>query len=101
MLLWWYLSFWLSREKLSEFRKQFETYSQSGEINSRVEDVDASIKRVTSNYASSEIDDLDGYTIQGQGWWCNVRPKNTEPLVRLNVEADTKEICDEKTRENS
>ena len=88
-----------SGKKLSEFRKQFETYSQSGEINSRVEDVDASIKRVTSNYASSEIDDLDGYTIQGQGWWCNVRPSNTEPLVRLNVEADTKEICDEKTRE--
>jgi phosphomannomutase len=85
--------------KLSELRKQFEAYSQSGEINSRVDDVAAAIKRVTDAYAAYKMDDLDGYTIEADTWWCNVRPSNTEPLVRLNVEADTQELCDEKTRE--
>lgn len=88
-----------SGKKLSELRTQFETYFQSGEINSKVDDVEAAIKRVTSNFDPKDIDVLDGFTIEGQSWWCNVRPSNTEPLVRLNVEADTKELCDTKTRE--
>lgn len=88
-----------SGQKLSELRKQFETYAQSGEVNSKVEDVEKAIARVVDAYSNYEIDDLDGFTINGEGWWCNVRPSNTEPLVRLNVEADNSEICEEKTRE--
>lgn len=85
--------------KLSELRRQFESYSQSGEVNSHVDDVAESLKRVTSTYADFNIDEMDGFTIDGGDWWCNVRPSNTEPLVRLNVEALTRELCDEKTQE--
>ena len=85
--------------KLSVLRKQFETYSQSGEVNSRVDDVEQAIDRVKKKYSDYKMDELDGLTIEDTAWWCNVRPSNTEPLVRLNVEADTQELCDEKTRE--
>ena len=85
--------------KLSQLRKQFEPYSQSGEINSEVSNVQDSLKRVIETYSHLEIDDLDGYTIKDDTWWCNVRPSNTEPLVRLNVEANTAELCNEKTQE--
>lgn len=85
--------------KLSELRKQFETYAQSGEINSRVDDVAAAQQRVKDAYSSLKSDDLDGLTIESTDWWCNVRASNTEPLIRLNVEADNQELCDEKTRE--
>jgi phosphomannomutase len=85
--------------KLSELRKQFETYSQSGEINSRVDSVSAAIDRVVSAHQQYDIDDLDGYTIDAGDWWCNVRASNTEPLVRLNVEANTLELCEQKTRD--
>lgn len=88
-----------SGKKLSELRKQFETYFQSGEINSRVENVHESIDKVRNAYAELKMDELDGLTIEDTQWWCNVRPSNTEPLVRLNVEAETRELCDEKTRE--
>lgn len=88
-----------SGKKLSELRKEFEPYFCSGEVNSKVDDVSKAIDAVVSGYSDFEIDDLDGYTIRGENWWCNIRPSNTEPLVRLNVEAKTKELCDEKTRE--
>ncbi|MFN8015366.1 MAG: phosphomannomutase/phosphoglucomutase [Acidimicrobiia bacterium] len=88
-----------SGKKLSELRKEFEPYFQSGEVNSEVDDVSKSIAQVVDHYKDFEIDDLDGYTIEGGDWWFNVRPSNTEPLVRLNVEASTQELCNEKTRE--
>ncbi len=88
-----------SGQKLSQLRKQFETYFQSGEINSKVDDVAQAMQRAVSQFDPSEVDDLDGFTVQGENWWFNVRPSNTEPLVRLNVEATTKELCDTKTRE--
>lgn len=88
-----------SGKKLSELRKEFEPYSQSGEINSEVEDVLASMEKVKETFGGEEIDDLDGYTFDFGNWWFNVRASNTEPLVRLNVEADTKELCDAKTAE--
>ncbi len=85
--------------KLSELRKQFEPYSQSGEINSEVSDVKAAMEKVLKKYQQDEVDDLDGYTFDFDQWWFNVRASNTEPLVRLNVEANSKELCDEKTQE--
>lgn len=88
-----------SGKKLSELRKQFENYSQSGEVNSKVDDVEDSIRNVVENFKEFPIDDLDGFTIEGGDWWFNVRPSNTEPLVRLNVEASTQELCELKSRE--
>ena len=80
-------------------RDRFETYSQSGEINSKVSSVTDSLERVVKYFSEYEIDNLDGLTIKDKTWWANIRPSNTEPLVRLNVEADNKDLCKEKTEE--
>ena len=74
---------------LSELRKPFERYAQSGEINSRVDDPAAVIERIAEHYAALEQDRLDGLTVDGGDWWFNLRPSNTEPLLRLNLEAPT------------
>jgi phosphomannomutase len=83
---------------LSELSDRYNPYSLSGEINSTVTDVPAAYARIVDAYASiGEFDELDGLTVsspggQGEGfWWFNVRPSNTEPLLRLNVEASTPE----------
>ena len=78
---------------LSELGADYERYVASGEINSRVDDVPAATARVrewASAQGPVEVDELDGITITYQGepmWWFNVRASNTEPLLRLNVEA--------------
>ncbi len=91
---------------LSEFSKQYNPYYLSGEINSTVSDVAAAKSRIKEAFVSrADFDDFDGITAQGkpaeagQWWWFNVRSSNTEPLLRLNVEAateaDMKKIRDE------
>ena len=72
---------------LSELRKPFERYAQSGEINSRVDDPSAVIERVAEVYRDGMQDRLDGLTVDMGDWWFNLRPSNTEPLLRLNLEA--------------
>jgi phosphomannomutase len=84
---------------LSELLAPFRRYVASGEINSEVKDQAAVIERIAKAYADVEQDRLDGLTVQYDDWWFNVRPSNTEPLLRLNVEARTKELLDEKTAE--
>ena len=74
---------------LSELRKPFERYAQSGEINTRVDDPAAVIEKVASTYASAQQHRLDGRTVDLGEWWFNRRPSNTEPLLRLNLEAPT------------
>jgi phosphomannomutase len=74
---------------LSELRKPFERYAQSGEINTRVDDVHAVIERVAAAYKDAQQDRLDGLTVDLGNWWFNLRPSNTEPLLRLNLEART------------
>ena len=84
---------------LSELLKPFRRYVASGEINSTVEDQQAKIEELAARYADGRQDRLDGLTVEYDDWWFNVRPSNTEPLLRLNAEARTKELLDEKTRE--
>ncbi|MEY4639868.1 MAG: hypothetical protein RLY13_866 [Actinomycetota bacterium] len=79
---------------LSEFSKQYNPYFLSGEINSTVQDVAAAKARVQAAFADrATFDEFDGITAQGKPaeagswWWFNVRSSNTEPLLRLNVEA--------------
>jgi phosphomannomutase len=74
---------------LSELRVPFERYSDSGEINTEVPNPLAVIEKVASHYKAEDagIDDLDGITVQLSDWWFNLRPSNTEPLLRLNLEA--------------
>ncbi len=84
---------------LSELRAPFEKYAGSGEINTQVKDISVVIERVTKQFASYPQDHLDGLTVDCGSWWFNVRPSNTEPLLRLNLEAATREECDEHVAE--
>jgi phosphomannomutase len=79
---------------LSELRTPFERYAASGEINTEVDDTYAVIARIADRYASAALDRLDGLTVDVGDWWFNVRPSNTEPLLRLNLEARTRDECD-------
>jgi len=80
--------------KMSELLAPVRKYAQSGEINFEVEDKDAKIKEIAEVFADGEIDYLDGITVQYKNWWFNVRPSNTEPVLRLNAEADNPELLD-------
>ena len=74
----------------SSLMKEFDRYVASGEINTRVKDVAITSKKVKEHFAGVkdvQIEELDGLTFAGDTWWVNVRPSNTEPLLRLNAEA--------------
>jgi len=89
----------LSGASLSELRTPYERYAQSGEINTRVDDPAAVIERVAAAYSDGLQDRLDGLTVDMGDWWFNLRPSNTEPLLRLNLEAADRELCDLHTHE--
>jgi phosphomannomutase len=75
---------------LSAILREFSRYAASGEVNSEVEDQAATTVKVKNFYAERPgvtVDELDGLTVSGPTWWFNLRPSNTEPLLRLNVEA--------------
>jgi phosphomannomutase len=75
---------------LSQILAEYSRYAASGEVNSEVADqaaVTAKVKRTYAERPGVTVDELDGLTVSGEGWWFNLRPSNTEPLLRLNVEA--------------
>jgi phosphomannomutase len=78
-----------SKESISDLLAPYSRYVQSGEINTKVANVQQATEKVKEQYLSTEveIDYLDGLTVNGDNWWFNLRPSNTEPLLRLNVEA--------------
>jgi phosphomannomutase len=79
-----------TKNTLSELLKPFNRYVASGEINSKVKNAEKSIELIRKKYCDKYlVDELDGLTITADSWWFNLRPSNTEPLLRLNVEADT------------
>lgn len=80
-----------SGRKLSELVKPILRYHASGEINSKVTDADALFTRLREKYAQGRIIELDGLSFEFDDWWFNVRSSNTEPLVRLNLEAKTRD----------
>ncbi|MFM8871049.1 MAG: hypothetical protein ACKOFD_05660, partial [Actinomycetota bacterium] len=84
---------------LSEVRKPFERYEASGEINTEVDDTTAVIEAVARAFAQFPQDTLDGLTVDCGDWWFNLRPSNTEPLLRLNLEAPTRTECDQRVAE--
>jgi len=86
---------------LSEVRKPFERYADSGEINTEVDDPKAVIEKVAASFEGSgaSVDRLDGLTVDLGEWWFNLRPSNTEPLLRLNLEARSRDECDAKVDE--
>ena len=80
-----------SDASMSALLAPYNRYVISGEINSKVADTKAATEKVEKSYSSDQvtIDHLDGLTVNGDTWWFNLRPSNTEPLLRLNVEAST------------
>jgi phosphomannomutase len=83
-----------ARQPLSVVRKPFERYEASGEINTSVDDAEVVISAISAHYSSLPQDRLDGLTVDCGSWWFNLRPSNTEPLLRLNLEAPTRDECD-------
>ena len=78
-----------SEVSISKLLAPYSRYFQSGEINTKVANVQEATELVEKHYSSTqvEVDHLDGLTVNGDSWWFNLRPSNTEPLLRLNVEA--------------
>jgi phosphomannomutase len=75
------------KRPLSQLIAPLKRYTHSGEINFEVEDKEGKMKEIAEVFSDAEIDWLDGVTCQYDDWWCNVRPSNTEPLLRLSLEA--------------
>jgi phosphomannomutase len=87
-------------KKLSELVHEFDIYPASGEINFNVEDKDAMMKSLEAHFKDAQSSDwLDGVSIWYPDWWANIRPSNTQPVLRLNVEADNQAILDQRTQE--
>lgn len=84
---------------ISELVAELRRYAHSGEINSEVADKDAVLQALKEKYADGKQHELDGLKVEYPNWWFNVRPSNTEPLLRLNLEADTVELMEEKKEE--
>jgi phosphomannomutase len=79
---------------LSQLRQPFDRYAASGEINTAVDDPAAVIDHVAAAYSGVAQDRVDGLTVDPGDWWFNLRPSNTEPLLRLNLEAPTRSAVD-------
>ncbi len=88
-----------SDDTVSEIVAHVRRYVHSGEINSEVADKDAVIATLRAKYADGTVTDLDGIKVTYPDWWFNVRPSNTEPLLRLTLEAETAEAMEEKKAE--
>lgn len=83
-----------SGKPLSELLKPIQRYFASGEINSEVEDTSSVLSRLKDKYNDGESFELDGVSVEYKDWWFNVRCSNTEPLIRLNIEAKTEELME-------
>ncbi|MBR6240843.1 MAG: phosphomannomutase/phosphoglucomutase [Lentisphaeria bacterium] len=88
-----------SGKPVSELVKPLKKYSQSGEINSKVADVKAILDKIRAKYADGRMFELDGISVEYSDWWFNVRASNTEPLLRLIVEAKDKATMEAKRDE--
>jgi phosphomannomutase len=88
-------------EPLSALTAPFERYADSGEINTKVTDPAATVSRIAATLKARgvSVDELDGLSADYGTWWFNLRPSNTEPLLRLNVEADEAQDCQRRVAE--
>lgn len=89
----------IENRPLHEIISEIDSYVRSGEINSRVDSISNTIDRVRETFSSNEQDTEDGLTVTADNFWFNLRPSNTEPLLRLNVEAKNKDTLDEKVEQ--
>ena len=91
----------IEAKPLSELLKPLDKGVRSGEINSVVNDVQGKLHALEEKFGkdAKSVDHMDGITVDYGDWWFNVRPSNTEPLLRLNVEANSKELMEQKRDE--
>jgi len=91
----------IENKPLSELIKPLDTWVRSGEINTPVKDVQGKLKAIEEYFSKNalSVDHLDGVTIDYGDWWFNLRPSNTEPHLRLNVEAKTRPLVEQKRDE--
>ena len=87
------------KKPFSALTEALKKYFHSGEINSEVKDKEAVFEKLKKTYADGRLNTLDGVRIDFEDWWFNVRASNTEPKIRLNLEAKTKELMEEKVAE--
>ena len=88
-----------SNGKMSELLEEFKVYSKIEETNFKVEDKDLVINKLKEKFRDKITQDFDGVTFDFGDWWFNVRPSNTEPVLRLNLEANTEKMMKEKLEE--
>ncbi len=81
-------------KSLKDAADELRRYHGTGEINFRVEDKTSMMKTVEATFADGEVDHLDGVTVAYPDWWVNVRPSNTEPYLRMCLEADSMELME-------
>ena len=86
---------------MSEAIQPARRYVQSGEINFKNEDKQGAMAALVAAYPDAKTDDLDGVTVDMGSWWCNVRPSNTEPFLRLNLEGPDAATVQQKVDEVS
>jgi len=84
------------KKPLSELVKPLKRYFASGEVNSDVADKEGKIAELKEKFGSGNITELDGLSVEFDDWWFNVRPSNTEPVLRLTVEAKTEDLMEQK-----
>jgi phosphomannomutase len=87
-----------SGKGIAEILRPFRRYFASGEINSHVKDTEKTLAAIEKKYApgAKEVLHLDGLSVEFDDWWMNIRPSNTEPVVRLNLEAKTKSVMEKR-----
>lgn len=90
-----------SGKKVSEMVEELSLYSKSPEFNFKVEDKEKIIEKIKKKYSDGKQDYLDGVTVEYKDWWFNIRPSNTEPLLRLTIEANTEKLLQQKIKELS
>jgi phosphomannomutase len=86
-------------KNVSEIISPIDKRFRSGEVNRKVSDIPAAIAKLEAHHKSAELDHLDGVTITYSDWWMNIRSSNTEPLLRINVEANTEALMNAKLQE--
>jgi phosphomannomutase len=88
-----------SEKSVSELAKELSPYFKLPEINFKIGNKEAVLKKIRERFSDGKQDYLDGVTVEYNDWWFNVRPSQTEPLLRLTIEADSKELLEEKKKE--
>jgi len=88
-----------SRKKVSAQISGLSPYAKTSEINFEIKEKEKILNKIKKLYSDGKQNYLDGITVEYDNWWFNVRPSNTEPLIRLTIEANTKELLEEKKKE--